>query len=481
MIISSVPTRTVYIGLWASIAVLVGFLMAMLPTVWAVLLVGGVGLAILLLLEPTLAIVMMLMLAPMKTLIETEFPIALPLDIGQGLFGAALGIWGLRRLGQKRPFSNPFRSTTFSSVSIFAGATLLTIPTALSVGMAINEWLKWFEILLLIYLISDQHLIRWPWLVVGLLAAGVVQALVGIYQFQGGSGAPHLWILDYRYFRAFGTFGQPNPFGAFMGLLLPLSLGVSWGLLTVVWRKWGRDDLLLFGLSLAVNAVLLVGLLVSWSRGAWIGFGAASVMLLWTIPPKRWQGTLLIGMALIMGGFLYLTGLLPAQISNRVLNFTEDFAGFQDVRGAPINDDNYAVVERLAHWQSALDMADDHPWFGVGFGNYETAYAHYALVNWPDALGHAHNYYINLLAETGFIGLLAYLLMWSIIVGITMRVLSKTTGWQRGVVVGLMGVWVHIGVHSFVDKLYVNNIFLHIGVLLGVLGVLHHQQTTESM
>lgn len=466
---------------WILAAIISGLLIVLLPTSTAIVLVGGVGLGILLLIEPTIALVLMLIIAPMKTLIETEFSIPLPLDVGQLAFGVALGIWGLHHLYQQHPIRHPFHSPMLVAIGIFTGATLITIPTARSTGVAINEWLKWFEIFILVYIIAEHRIIRWSWLVVGLLGAGVAQALVGIYQFQGGSGAPHLWILDFQYFRAFGTFGQPNPFGAFMGLMLPLSLGISWGILTALWQQRNTELWLLLAASLATNAILLAGLLVSWSRGAWIGFGVASMVLLWLAPTKRWQGTLLLNIALLIGGVAYLSGQVPAQISARVLNFTEDFTGFQDVRGVPINDDNYAVVERLAHWQSAIDMATDHPWLGVGFGNYEAAYADYALVNWPDALGHAHNYYLNLLAETGIWGLLAYLVMWSIILGINFRVLAMSTGIQRGIALGLMGVWIHIAIHSLVDKLYVNNIFLHIGVMFGVLGILHqHIRMNES-
>src|SRR5258708_36680377 len=67
------------------------------------------------------------------------------------------------------------------------------------------------------------------WIVAGLIAAGVVQALIGIYEFRGGSGSPDLWILDFHYFRAFGSFGQPNPFCAWIGLALALPPRVAGG------------------------------------------------------------------------------------------------------------------------------------------------------------------------------------------------------------------------------------------------------------
>jgi len=145
---------------------------------------------------------------------------------------------------------------------------------------------------------------------------------------------------------------------------------------------------------------------------------------------------------------------------------------FGDVRGVDINDANYAVLERLAHWQAALGMARDQLWWGVGFGNYEPTYAAYALINWPDPLGHAHNYYLNLLAEVGVIGLLAYLLLWGVIVWQTWRLLARLDGAERGIVLGLLACWAALTVHHLVDKLYVNNIYIHLGVMLGLLALL---------
>ena len=56
-------------------------------------------------------------------------------------------------------------------------------------------------------------------------------------------------------------------------------------------------------------------------------------------------------------------------------------------------------------------MAEKRPWLGVGLGGYEIAYSEYRLANWPESLGHAHNFYLNMLAETGIFGLAAYLVL----------------------------------------------------------------------
>ena len=160
-----------------------------------------------------------------------------------------------------------------------------------------SEMLKWIEMLLLVLIVLDLgREDAGPGSRLGRVLAAVLQAMIGLYEFRGGSGAPHLWIANYRYFRAFGTFGQPNPFSAFMGLTLPLALGLAWGYALkalACWRNgsdrsmpWARHavplqgDWLMPGLLALLYAgfalILLVGLIVSWGRGAWLGFGAAA-------------------------------------------------------------------------------------------------------------------------------------------------------------------------------------------------------------
>ena len=94
------------------------------------------------------------------------------------------------------------------------------------------------------------------------------------------------------------------------------------------------------------------------------------------------------------------------------------------MRGVDINDANFAVIERLAHWQTALGMAREELWLGVSFGNYEAVYSICALVNWPLALGHAHNYYLNLLAKPVLSDCFAYIGLWLVIVQQTVRLLA---------------------------------------------------------
>ena len=59
-----------------------------------------------------------------------------------------------------------------------------------------------------------------------------------------------------------------------------------------------------------------------------------------------------------------------------------------------------------------LRMWRDHPVLGVGMGAFEIAYPHYQSFASDDWIDHAHNDYIEALAETGLVG--AMLILWAL-------------------------------------------------------------------
>ncbi len=458
---------------WLGAAIGAG-LLAALPLEIAFLALAGMTLAALSLIDLRIPVAVTLILAPLKALIETEAAWHLPADIGQIVFAGTVGVWLLKQIASGRRIIVP-RLSILWPVMAFIFAASLSLLTAESVGVTLNELIKWLQMAVMA-LIAASLCQRYGvgWLLCALLAAAGVQALIGLYQFMGGSGAPHLWILDYRYFRAFGSFGQPNPFGAFMGMTLPLALGALFGALSTAWQNRTRRGVWLWvalGLS-AAAALIGGGLVASWSRGAWLGFAAALVTLILLAPRRLWHGIVITLMCVSLVSAAVLSNAIPNTLLARFSDFAQDLTGFQDARGVPINDANYATVERLAHWQAALSMADESPFFGVGFGGYQAAYERHALVNWPLALGHAHNFYLNVLAETGAIGLMAYIGMWIGLGLLGVRALRLQNAFQRGVSLGVLAVWAHIAIHSLFDKLFVNNLFLHFGAMLGLIGTL---------
>lgn len=457
-----------------------GLLAATQPVALLLSIIAAAILAAAALFTPLAAAGIMLVLAPLRTLVITEAVYNLPLDPGQLLFIVTLALWAFYRIRHRQPLFAALPSPVYLPVLGFATLTALTLFNTVSPAAWLTEWLKWLVILLLIVFVLDQgRHERWQWLLLALVAAAAANAVVGLYIFFGGSGADHL-LINNRFFRAFGTFGQPNPFGGFMGLTLPLALMAAYGYSLRLFRNWRNRPLKpqafippVFYLMMAL--LLASGVLISWSRGAWLAMAVAVAVMAFALPYRLRYSLLLLALAGSLAAAAWFGGLLPASIIERVTGSAEELLAFEDVRGVEITPANYAVIERLAHWQAALNMARHHPWLGVGLGAYGAAYDQYRLLNWHEPLGHAHNYYLNILAEAGIIGLIGYSLLWAMVFLFTWRLRRHPDPLARALGIGLLGAWVYLAVHSLLDNLYVNNLFLHLGVMFGILAVLYNQ------
>jgi len=462
-------------GVFLVVALGAGVLLAHLSPLEGVFLVTLVSCAVGTCVEPLVGVAAGAGLGLARAYLHTEAP-QLPEQLGQGFIVLALAVWVARGLRERRVEIST--SPLLVALGLFLSAALLSLwePVELA-AYTVPEFLKWVQ-LVLVFLLVSQTLSarRLPWLVGALVLIGLTEASVGLWQFGvRGTGPDHFAIasLGEGFYRAYGSFEQPNPYAGYLGLILTLALGAAVG----AW--WGRlrpphgatHSRWPIAAVVGATAVLVLGaaLIASWSRGAWIGMAAALLVMAVALPRRTGWGLALMAVLIVGGLGLAALRLLPASMLARLTGFW-DYIRFEDVRGVGINDANYVVLERFAHWQAALAMFRSHSWTGVGIGGYEPAYPAYALINWPFALGHAHNFYLTVAAETGIMGLLAYVGLWAVIFWQTWRATRLTTGFARGLAVGLLGAWTHLSVHHLLDNLLVNNVHLTLGILLGILG-----------
>jgi O-antigen ligase len=457
-----------------------------LPVTIGLLAIAGVVIGTLL--EPGIGLIVTLLAGPWAAWMNTYTPGLLPIDAGQILIGFTLGAWVLGGL-VRRSIVIP-RLPILIPLMLFVGWATITLLWAPDLAAALPEVIKWIEIVLVLLLALDiaaRHGL--PWVLTGIFATTALQALIGIYEARVRGTGPLGFQLGEGVYRAYGTFEQPNPFAGFVGMVLPIAVAVTaYSVGRIAYSLIARRSSLVvpqasrltprsgaslwdvsrFTLYTAITLVLATGLYLSFSRGAWLGAAAALGAMLIAAPRRWWLGVLLAASAL--GGALLLSGagLLPSSITERLAD-AGTLLDLRDVRGVPINDANYALIERQAHWQAAVNMVSAQPWTGVGFSNYQAVYEQYRLLNWPMPLGHAHNIYLNVAAETGLTGLALYLLFWISVFVLTWRTTRRTRGFERAVAVGLLGTWVYLSTHMLVDNLYVNNTHLMIGALLGVL------------
>lgn len=221
-----------------------------------------------------------------------------------------------------------------------------------------------------------------------------------------------LWVLDaYAQMLTGYSIGGPAEaervsgiFGAGNLKLGPVLAVLSPFVLVAARERWGVRG------SIAAYALLLAPVLLAGSRAAWLAYALVGVLVAWheARDVRRFVATLAAATLAI--------GLLAAvawQDSSRFGARME--RSLLALRGteAALND---ASAGRLSIWRTALAMSAAHPVTGVGVRGFRYAYPQYAapgdrFVDTTSDTGasHAHQIVLEVLSETGVVGLLLWL------------------------------------------------------------------------
>ncbi len=386
------------------------------------------------------------------------------------LVGAGLFYWLAH--GARRRSLSVYVTPLLAPLLLYIGVLLLSSLRARDLAEAVAEVVKWAEFTAVIVVaptVVSQRTAQW--FAAALVAAGVVQALLGLYQFIFAIG-PEWFILFDRFMRASGVFRQPNPFAGFLGLSLPLAASLAlWGWGGVICKE-SRDAQRLVWAAYysAATVIVAAGLLASWSRGGWLGAvaGLVVVLMLRSRASFVWSSVaaILAASAGLLG--MFSPSMVPAGVRDRLLSLPASFR-IEAALSQTVTDENFAVIERLAHWAAALRMWEQAPWLGIGPGNYAVVYPAVRLPLWEEALGHAHNIYLNTLAESGLIGLTAFVVMWLALVVWVWRRRGSTGNWQTAASLGVLGAIAHSAVHNAVDNIFVQGNYLHLALSIALL------------
>lgn len=503
--------------LWAVLAILIGGLIGWLPINQLVVLIGGsIGVAIVLL-KPQLLLYLLIPVIPFSPLISMSV-MGITIGFMELLVLALVVALGLQHL--LRPQHHSIKTTLTKAlfswpILIFLFGVSLSWLNTLSLRASFIETLKWIEMLgVYIALVWCLKKPQAGWVIRLLLFAGLAQACLGLYQFIFKVGPEGFLLFGGRFLRAYGTFGQPNPYAGYLGLVFPLAAALTFWALTHAHKQalhspsrqpaplpsqWEREQaspLLGWGrfytpLMVIVTIVLFLALFASQSRS---GLLAAIVACTVTLSMLSHSfrivtvlfslGGLFIGSAGLLTLDLLQTDITGRQtfyqiILQRIVDATAIFR-IEDVAAIEPTVANFATLERLAHWQAAWDMWRDNFWLGVGFGNYELVYPAYYVGSWEDPLGHAHNYLFNLGAEAGLIGLICYLIFWMITFLVTWQAVKDTQGFEQTTIIGCLGIFIHLHIHNLFDNLYVQGMYLHIAIILGLITVMSASDTDEA-
>lgn len=322
-------------------------------------------------------------------------------------------------------------------VPLFAMGTLVTAVTWGSVRLQV---LLQKDLGLLLLMSSYAVIADWAssWermrrlirLLVGTVALNNLAALIDFG--LGALGLFHLDWLNYSTHRLAGLLVDPNAYGGLLALALVLHLTTSsapLGERTYPSLSWaGLLDLL-------TTLSLTAGLLLTFSRSAWIGMAAACALALLG---ERRLLVRAVPAALLAGG-LVLTVLGP---------------DFLDVIVA-MSSRSSQVTSRLDYIITALGHVSESPLWGVGLG------FHAARYGWI-----IHNTAVWFLAEFGLIGLLLFAGFAIWFAAVAWDGASRADGSERSLLLGLLlGHAAMLGLSLGIEALYQRHWWVVLGLI----------------
>ena len=256
--------------------------------------------------------------------------------------------------------------------------------------------------------------------------------------------------LGHDVIRAQGTLGHEN----LLGLVSEFAMLTPFALLLAGKRGWQAFVSPIAGTIIAVLTV---------SRAA-VGFGAIGFVMIFMVSSlRKWTSR---KARVLIVGIIVIVILSPIAWTS----FQERFAT------SPVESNERAILNNVAEMILA-----DHP-FGIGTNNYivvanGSGYSERAGVPWSSALAIVHNVYWLTAAETGYFGVIAFLLLWFKITITALRCSWKYKKDIRGdMLLGLGVTLLVVGLHNAYEWVFlIANVQYLFGITVGLMAGLSEQ------
>ena len=324
------------------------------------------------------------------------------------------------------------------------------------------QYMLWFFVVT--RLLRDDRDFKTLYLV--MVALATVIALHGIYQYIVAVPIPSNWTDQAEQSvrtRVFSIFGSPNIMGDYMVMFAPMAAGLAY-YFEKTWQKL---------LSWCCAFAMCFGCLFTMSRGAWVAM-AVAVVLFCLLVDRRLFGLLVIA---------FVAALFMPFVASRIgYLFTEQFA------------ESTARGGRASRWMYGMSYLRDYgnPLFGLGLGMFGGAIAMQTKIIDQWDYFYMDNYYLKILVEMGYVGLIFFILLLVALVLIGFRCVyrsrmaEKKAGAPRfsplaaGILSGLAGVMVHCYFENIFEEPYMMAYFWMMAAMLIYLAFLRERKQQQG-
>ncbi len=343
-----------------------------------------------------------------------------------------------------------WKSKVFRASAFFVLATGITAITSVNLRESMGEYLLYYipslllTAVLMLFVESRAVLYRF------LLCLAVSCALVSLY------GIAQYFQLDVTSLkwvdvkqnpllskRIFATFGNPNVFSQYLIMMLPL----MFALLYYVRNFWHK---VLLAPLFAIGSLALV---LTYSRGAWVAFALAGLIMLIRLDRK----IILAGLVLVLVAVFF--DLIPEVIKMRIASIANPSA---DTSGS----------YRLEMWTSAAALIRDYWLTGIGMDQ-STFFKVYVDYQMPSVtVFHFHNIWIQAIVTGGVLGIasLCYLFYQMLKTSFTITA-NRESGRVALWGIALFASVVAIGVAGMTEDVWRNyRVMMAFWVIAGIIG-----------
>ncbi len=259
-------------------------------------------------------------------------------------------------------------------IAVLASSALATYPH--ESFSHLSEFTDW----LVIYFLITRIVTTPVRFFIFFLAFLIYNFKMSLHGFRSWAGRDFAWA-SWGVTGAPGFFQNSGEFGIELCIFFPL----CYYFIITFWKNWGRTKRFIF---LLFPITTIASVAATSSRGAAIGLAAA--VLFMAIQSHHRVKAIVIG-ALILGT-LYI--IIPPQSLARFHAAGTDKTS----------------EERLVRWKDGLNMLHRHPFFGIGYFNWDRYYSlHYSTVT--GGYGLPHNIFIQAGSEMGYFGLGTFIML----------------------------------------------------------------------
>lgn len=213
--------------------------------------------------------------------------------------------------------------------------------------------------------------------------SGLAVCLYGIMQYVFGWNINQAWMDEEMFgdikMRIYSTLDNPNVLGEYILLVLPICISLIW----TSAKKWTKF------VYTCIALVIFGALILTFSRGCWIGLCAAAAVFVTFVCGKLW--------GLVLIAIPFIPAILPESVLNR-------FTSIGDMKDS-------STSYRVYIWMGSLKMIKDFWLSGVGMSvaAFTAVYPFYSFN--AVVAPHSHNLFLQMIIESGAAGLVVFLLI----------------------------------------------------------------------